>query len=300
MTENALIRLTDWIGRSETREEVVEAARAQGLAAALGCADAGSGIGSDAYAQGQALPPVWHWLYFWPLAARAAIGHDGHPKLGGFLPPIALPRRMWAGSRIDFFAPLKIGQSVRRTSTIADVQPKQGRSGTLVFLKLRHEYHSDEQRLLVDEQDIVYREAAPAGAPASAPTPAPALAPADPAWCQEIVPDEALLFRYSALTFNAHRIHYDYPYATQQEGYSGLVVHGPLIATLLLEHLRARLAQSAPGKRIVHFAFRALSPLVHTDRFAVCAEPAEQLGEFHLWARRSDGALCMQATARIA
>jgi len=282
-------RLADWIGRSETRDDQITAAPVAAMSATLDRDD-------PPPQPGDALPPLWHWLYFLPRPLRRDLGPDGHAKLGGFLPPVPLPRRMWAGSQLQFHQPLRVGDAVRRDSRIADVQVKRGRSGTLVFVKVRHEIGGPQGLAITEFHDIVYRAAPVAGAAAAPTTPAPP----DPAWVRDIVPDAPLLFRYSALTFNGHRIHYDHPYVTQVEGYAGLVVHGPLIATLLLEHLRDRLAAERPGSSILGFEFRALQPTVHTERFAVCAEPLADGCKVRLWARKPDGSLTMDASATIA
>jgi len=282
-------RLADWIGRSETRDDHITEAPVAAMSATLDRDD-------PPPRPGDALPPLWHWLYFLPRPLRRDLGLDGHAKLGGFLPPVPLPRRMWAGSQLQFHQPLRVGDAVRRDSRIADVQVKRGRSGTLVFVKVQHEISGPQGLAITEFHDIVYRAPPAAGSAAAPTTPAPP----DPAWVRNIVPDEALLFRYSALTFNGHRIHYDHPYVTQVEGYAGLVVHGPLIATLLLEQLRDRLAAERPGTSIVGFEFRAVQPTVHTERFAVCAEPLADGREVRLWARKPDGSLTMDATATIA
>ncbi len=286
--ESDMQRLAEWIGRSESRTDLITAAPVAALAATLDRDEAPP-------AAGDALPPLWHWLYFLPRPLRREIGADGHPRLGGFLPPVPLPRRMWAGSQLQFHRALRIGEAVTRVSRIADVKVKSGRSGSLVFVKVQHELSGADGLAITDVHDIVYREAAQPGAPAAVGV----QAPPDPAWVREIVPDEVLLFRYSALTFNGHRIHYDHPYVTQVEGYAGLVVHGPLIATLLLDHLRDRLAAQQPSRVIRGFEFRALSPIVHTERFAVCAEPQADGRSVRLWARKTDGTLCMDAIATL-
>ena len=284
-----MARLADWIGHSESWQDAITAAPVASLSATLGRDDPAPVVDG-------ALPPLWHWLYFLPQASRRDIGADGHPKLGGFLPPVPLPRRMWAGSQLQFHQPLRIGETVTRVSRIADVKVRTGRSGTLVFVKVAHELSGAQGLAITDVHDIVYRAAAVPGAATAAPTQAPAGA----AWVRDIAPDEVLLFRYSALTFNSHRIHYDRPYATQIEGYAGLVVHGPLIATLLLDHLRDRLAEQRSNAVIRNFEFRALHPVLHIDRFAVCADPHADGGTVRLWAHNAAGALCMDATATIA
>ena len=279
-----LAHLASWIGRTETATDMVAATPARALAATLDRADAAPQAGDP-------LPPLWHWLYFLPLARESELGPDGHPRRGGFLPPVSLPRRMWAGGRLELLAPLRIGDTVTRTSRIADVASKAGRSGTLVFVKVRHEIARDGLPLLVEEQDLVYRDPPRAGEPA----PALRQAPAQSQWTREIVPDDVLLFRYSALTFNGHRIHYDRRYATMVEGYPGLVVHGPLIATLLLDLLR----RERPDAAVRRFVFRAVHPTFDTAPFFVCGREAGD-GSIALWARDAHGTLAVEAQAWVA
>ena len=181
-----------------------------------------------------AIAPLRHWLYFLPLYRRSEVGPDGHALRGGFLPPVPLPRRMWAGGRLEFRRPVRVGDAIERTSTIVKVDAKEGRTGALVFVLVRHEIGAAGEVAIVEEHDIVYREAPRAGEP----PPAKKAAPANPDWRRDVVPDDVLLFRYSALTFNGHRIHYDRRYVTEVEGYPGLIVHGPLIATLLADLAR--------------------------------------------------------------
>jgi len=240
------------------------------------------------YIAGEALPPPWHWLFFLSMGTLADAGPDGHPKRGGFLPPVPLPRRMWAGSRMTFFSPLRVGDEVERVSRILDVTSKEGRSGALVFVKVRHEISRGDVRLLTDDHDIVYRGLPPPLEPSAAAK----AAPADHAFEREIRPDPVLLFRYSALTFNSHRIHYDHPYVTKVEGYPGLIVHGPLIATLLLDLV----LRQSPRTVIRSFEFRAAKPLFDTAPFFVCGRP-ENGGRVALWAKNAEGELCMDAVA---
>lgn len=275
--------LSQWIGKCETREDLVTVAPVVALAATLDCPD-------PAPRPGDALPPCWHWLYFLPVHAQDTIGADGHPKRGGFLPPVPLPRRMWAASRMTFVHPIRVGSTLNRTSRIADVQAKTGRSGPLVFVRVQHELSDADGIALVEDHDIVYRAMPLAGE--SLP-PAPA-ARTDEQFCRRIMPDPVLLFRYSALTFNGHRIHYDRSYVTQEEGYPGLVVHGPLIATLLLEQLR----RAYPGGRVKAFEFKAISPLFDTAHFEVCGRLDGDIAT--LWARGAQGQLAVQATATMA
>ncbi|MEQ1519356.1 MAG: MaoC family dehydratase N-terminal domain-containing protein, partial [Usitatibacteraceae bacterium] len=223
------MNLAEWIGRAEVAADVVTATPFAAMSAMLD-------LTSDRPLAGTPLPPLWHWLYFLPLARQSEIGPDGHPKRGGFLPPVPLPRRMWAGSQFEFTQSLHIGDAIERSSTIVDVTEKTGRTGPLVFVKVKHEIRRNHEAsvALTEYHDIVYREAPRADDPVLVPQPAPL----NSAWRREWAPDDVLLFRYSALTFNGHRIHYDRRYVTDVEGYPGLIVHGPLIATLLLELLR--------------------------------------------------------------
>jgi len=278
--------LTEWIGKSEEVADVVTATPFAALAATLDRAP-------ERPAAGTPLPPLWHWLYFLPLHRQSDIGADGHAKRGGFLPPVPLPRRMWAGSQFEFHAPLRVGDSITRTSTIAEVTEKSGRTGPLVFVKVRHEIRrSDAEAVALTEiHDIVYREAAKPDDVA----PPPKAAPESSTWERKWVPDDVLLFRYSALTFNGHRIHYDRRYVTETEGYPGLIVHGPLIATLLLDLLR----REWPEADVTRYEFRAIRPLFDLHPFAVCGEPQADGKSVRLWARDYEGFLTMDATAVI-
>jgi 3-methylfumaryl-CoA hydratase len=269
----------DWIGRTEERDDVAAAAPLVSLAALLDRDD-------PPPRDGDAAPPLAHWLYFLPAYRQSQAGADGHASRGEFLPPVPLPRRMWAGSRLEFLKPLRVGSRVRRVSRIVDVVAKEGRSGALVFVTVRHEVSDETGLVLSDEHDIVYRGESGASPPMTpAPTPA--------AWQREIHPDPLLLFRYSAVTFNGHRIHYDQPYATQVEKYPGLVVHGPLIATLLVDLL----ARNRPQTTLRSYAFRALRPLFDTANFLTCGLPDEAKRSARLWTRDAAGALTMDATA---
>ena len=272
-----------WIGRRENRDDRATAAPLTGMAATLD-------HDSAAYDHGDVVPPLWHWTYFLPAPRQSQLGPDGHPLKGGFLPPIPLPRRMWAGSRVEFLRPLCVGDRISRESTIADISFKEGRTGPLAFVKVRHETSNDHGLAVVEQQDIVYRNQPKPAEPAASPTPAPDGAQ----WTRKIQPTTPLLFRYSALTFNGHRIHYDRPYAEREEGYSGLVVHGPLIATLLLDLLRREL----PNARVAEYDFRAVRPLLDTSDFAVCGK-VQKDGTVTLWAQDSEGWLATSATARL-
>ena len=275
--------LKAWIGRSETGLDTIGATPVVALTATLDRPPAPVEAGTP-------LPPLWHWLYFLPMHRQSEIGADGHALRGGFLPPVPLPRRMWAGSQLEFRTPIRVGDRVARTSTIADVSIKDGRSGPLVFVKVRHELrcNDDAEPALVEFHDIVYREAQQPGDAA----PPPQAAPDTAAWRRKVVPDDVLLFRYSALTFNGHRIHYDRRYVTEVEGYPGLVVHGPLIATLLLDLLR----REQPDADVASFRFKAVRPTFDLHPFHVHGAPQGD-GRVHLWAADHEGWLTMDATA---
>lgn len=275
--------LTAWVGRTDVRRDVITAAPLAAMAATLDRDD-------PPPVDGASVPPLWHWCYFLPLARESEIGSDGHPKRGGFLPPVPLPRRMWAGGRLTFARALAVGEHVTRTSRIASVDTKHGRTGPLVFVTVHHDYDGAQGHALHEEHDIVYRDLPAAGSAA----PVALRAPADADYAREIVPDPVLLFRYSALTFNGHRIHYDRDYVTKTEGYPGLVVHGPLIATLLLDLL----ARERPALRVRAFDFRAVSPLFDIHRFRVCGRD-EGGGRHALWAVDHEGALAMNASALV-
>ena len=278
--------LKGWIGRTESRADLVSATPVQGLSAMLDRDDPEPGAGDP-------MPPCWHWLYaFTPIPRQSALGPDGHPNRGGFLPPVPLPRRMWAGSRIEFRSPLRVGELLQRNSTIVDVSGKEGRSGSLVFVRVRHEIGNGSGLSLIEEQDIVYRDDPKPGEPAPAAKPAPV----DCDFRRSIQPDPTLLFRYSALMHNGHRIHYDRPYAIEVEGYPGLVVHGPLIATLLLDLLRRNL----PHATLERFEFRAVSALFDVAAFEVCGRREIDGKTVRLWAQNEEGGLAMDATAMLA
>lgn len=285
----ALTKLQSWQERSETMSDIITAAPLRALSATLDRDD-------PAPEDGSAVPALWHWLYFLPHARQSEIGPDGHARRGGFLPPVPLPRRMWAGGRLRWEAgnPLRVGKQVQRVSTIRSVQHKTGRSGELLFVLVEHRFSNQDGLALTEEHDIVYRAAARPGDPEPPPQQPPLADQA--AWSRTIVPDDILLFRYSALTFNGHRIHYDRRYVTQVEGYPGLIVHGPLIATLLLDLLRRQLS----GARVVAFDFKALRPTFDLHPFSVHGKPREDGRTIDLWAQDHEGLLTMQATATVA
>ena len=276
-----------WVGRSDTVHDIIGATPVVALTATLDHPAA-------PVLPGRALPILWHWLYFLPMHRQSEIGADGHAKRGGFMPPVPLPRRMWAGSQFEFHAPVRVGDAVARTSTITDVTQKQGRSGKLVFVAVRHELRcnsaaADSQPALVELHDIVYREAKQ---PADV-EPTPVAAATGATWQRVIVPDAVLLFRYSALTFNGHRIHYDRKYVTEVEGYPGLIVHGPLIATLLMDLLR----RNAPDAQIASFKFKAVRPTFDLHPFKVNGQRDGKTVK--LWAQDHEGWLTMDAVATL-
>ena len=289
MEPHTLEHLAQWIGKSESVDDVVTAAPMRALSATLDYPDC-------LLNKGAFLPELWHWLYFLPHARQSEIGPDGHPRRGGFMPPIPLPRRMWAGSRLHWLTPLRLGQAITRASTIESITHKTGHSGGLLFVLVKHVISNPDGVALIEEHDIVYRCAPNPDEKPINPTPAPTNAK----WFKAITPDAVLLFRYSALTFNGHRIHYDHPYATEVEAYPGLVVHGPLLATLLVDLVR----QSIPGCTLSHFEFRAIRPTYDTHPFQIGAKPdleRDPSGKtIAVWAQDYEGWLTMQATAVLA
>lgn len=277
MTQKKDDEFTSWIGTTQTSVDQITRSPLSLLAATLDRQES------------ERLQVPWSWFYFLPNTPTEELGVDGHPMRQGFLPPITLPRRMWAGSRIETTAIVpRVGDSIRRISTIRSIERKRGGSGDLIFLGLEHEVTSNAGLLLREQQDLVYRDAPVPGA-----VPAPGKAArTDAKWSREVVPTSTLLMRFSALTFNAHRIHYDLDYATQEEGYPGLVVHGPLIATLLLDLVYRHL----PDIRVKQFTFRAVRPLFATAPFKVCASLTPRLNQIDLWACDSAGFVTTEAS----
>ncbi len=278
-----LSMLRQWVDKTEQRSDLIAPAFAAALAAMID--------GPQQPQAGDALPPLWHWIYFWTVCKQSEVGDDGHPKRGGFLPPVPLPRRMWAGGRLRFNAPLAVGSQAVKTSRIASVDLKHGRTGPLAFVTVSHDIAVDGEVKVVEEHDIVYREMPQPGAAPVAPKPAPAGAQ----WMRRVDPDPVLLFRYSALTFNGHRIHYDRSYVTDVEGYPGLIVHGPLIATLLADLL----AREMPQAVLREFNFRAIGSLFDIEGFALCGKPSADGKSVALWAQNLRGELAMQAEALL-
>ncbi|PCJ34420.1 MAG: acyl-CoA dehydrogenase [Cellvibrionales bacterium] len=277
MTEINLEHLKQWEGKQESCDDVISLATAQAMAATLDW--------QDLPQTGDALAKPGHWLHFLAMARQSAISTDGHPKKGGFLPPVPLPRRMWASGNVDFHQALTIGDAVRRVSTVKSVTHKQGGSGNLVFVVVEHEIFSGETLAISDTQNLVYREDPAPGAPA----PKPMTPKFEAQFSRTVMPDPVLLFRFSALTFNSHRIHYDRNYAMNEEGYAGLVVHGPLSATLLLDLVRNEL----PDVEIAHYDYRAVRPLIDGNAFQIQGCRSDE--GLNLWVVDHDGAMTMQA-----
>lgn len=280
MSKVDIDHLQTWVGRSELREDNLVAAPVDRLSATL---DHPSSLAGPA----GILPPCWHWLYFHDAEPISGLGADGHPRRGGFLPPVPLPRRMWAGSRVTFLSPLMLGDVARKQSTIIDIRQRHGGSGALLFVTLKHEVFVNDKLVIEEIQDLVYRDGditrrktlpAPDGAQ----------------WHRKLTPDSVMLFRYSALTFNSHRIHYDRNYATEEEGYPSLVVQGPLTATLLLDLLRRR----QPTTTLAWFEFRAVAPVLEGLELTLQGRRDGEL--IALWASDAEGSLAMEARARVA
>lgn len=280
MTELDLALLERWQGRQESSEDLLALTPVRALAATLDRDPA-------AHAEGAILPPLYHWLYFPSLARSSELAADGHARKGGFMPPVPYPRRMFAGARIDYHGVLRIGSRVRRIATIASVSAKEGRSGPLAFVTVRYELSDDEGLKLVEEQDIAYRPASASKAPPARPEPAVP----EPDFGREITPDETLLFRFSALTFNAHRIHYDLPYA-RGEGYPALVVHGPLTAMLLADLV----VRETGAETLKHFSFRAKSAFFLGERMTLVGRRAGS--DIELAALDAHGRVGLTAAAR--
>ena len=263
------VKPTDWLGRKERSRDEISDNLVRRIAATF------SETPPEA---GAALPMLWHWAFFHDPVAESGLGADGHPARGGFLPPAEGRNRMWAGGRLEFIKPLMVGAAAERVSTIVKVEEKVGRTGALLFVTVKHEYMQHGELAILEEHDIVYREPTPPRLFDSS-----ALSAAD--WSEEVVPSSTLLFRYSAVTFNGHRIHYDWPYVTEEEGYAGLVVHGPLIATLTLRAFQ----HANPQARIRKFSHRGVRPLIAPYPFAVSGRITEP-GRAELWASNQNGA----------
>lgn len=273
--------LRGWVGKQHIMEQMLDPFQARGLAGLLDHEQA-PGVG-------EALPLPWHWTYFLDTPTRTNTGIDGHPQRGGFLPPVPLPRRMWAAGRLQVDSPLLVGQPARKVSTVRSVELKEGKTGPLIFVNLDHELYQGGCLCLREEQSLVYRQASIVPAP----LPSGELAPVMADWSHIVTPDPVLLFRFSALTYNGHRIHYDRDYATQQEFYPALVVHGPLLVTLLLDLLLREL----PKAKIKEFRFRAMRPAFDTDVIRLCGQV--EGSHVRLWTIDPQGMIGMSASAVI-
>ena len=274
----------EWVGREQTADDLISPDRVAALAATLDL--------DRAPAPGDALPPGWHWMFFNPFAPRRELGPDGHPRRGGFLPPVPLTRRMWAGGRLAYSRNLIVGAKVERKSTISKVETKTGRGGQLVFVTVSHRLSCNGEECVAEDQDLVFLAPASPGSPTPPLTPAPDGAQ----WSKSVEPDTTLLFRYSALTSNGHRIHYDQHYARHEEHYPDLIVHGPLTATLLQNFAR----EIRPDARLARFEFRGVHPLFVSSPFMLEAkDSANEPDALELWARGASGELAMRASARF-
>jgi 3-methylfumaryl-CoA hydratase len=282
MTQN-LEDLKKWVGEKETDIDYVTVPSVHRLAATLDR--------EDAMPQpGEPLPIGWHQILFPRVVRHSQIGPDGHPARGDFLPPVPLPRRMFAGKRNTFYAPLHVGDEVRRESVIQSVAPKQGRTGQMVFVTVKTDIYSPRGLAITEEQDIVYREEPDPNAPPPPPQKAPGIA----VWSRTVTSDSVMLFRYSALTFNSHRIHYDYPYVTQVEKYPTLVMNGGLTTLLVFE-----LAREHARTPIRSIASRNVRPMFVDRPIAVCGEPSADGRSARLWTLDDTGALSLSAEAEF-
>ena len=274
----------EWIGRSQSSTDFLTLAPLKGLAATLDKKKVD-------FSPGDKLPSLWHWLYFLDPAKQSNLANDGHAERGNFLPPIPLPGRMWGGSRFEFHKPLHAGEEIQRKSTIKSIAIKEGRSGQLAFVTVSHEIGKKGEIAISEEHDIVYRNHAKPNKMA----PSGNIAPTESDYAKTIIPDSILLFRYSALTFNGHRIHYDREYVTNEEGYPGLLVHGPLLATLIADLV----SEQFPGKNLTRFEFKAMNPVFDLNAFHVCGINPNQNGQLELWIKDHADVLCMKASATL-
>lgn len=270
-----------WIGKKEIHHDYCNARPIQMMQALL----------NEPEKNPKELPHLYHWFYFLPVVDGQEIAEDGHPKKGSFLPPIPFPKRMWAGGRLQFLTPILINQAIRRQSEILKVEFKSGKSGDMYFVTVKHSIYADDALAIVEEHDIVYRDISkqPQIQSITSQSPTPTIESRNYSFKKQFRIDEVTLFRYSAITFNGHRIHYDRPYATQTEGYPGLIVHGPLLATLLLHTLK----KENPNKDISTFEFRAVNPVFDFNTFEICADV--QSDQTELWIEKEHGQVCMKA-----
>lgn len=271
------VNLQDWVGRQQRVTDFISAAHAKKIAYS---------VNAPVPAEGGELPHLWHWAYFIEAAPLDELGDDGHPARGGFLPPADNRNRMWAGGRLNFVRNLVIGKEATCLTTIKAVVEKEGRTGKLLFVTLEHRYEQEGELCISEEQDIVYREPSPPKLVGDMPAPTAE-------WSHDVEPTPVMLFRYSAVTFNGHRIHYDYPYTNAVEGYPGLVVHGPLIATKVLQSF----TEANPQKEVGYFAFRGVRPLLGSDAFKVEGAFTDE-GAAELWAQQG-GTIAQKAEVKF-
>lgn len=287
ITPASLEALQSWVGRSETVTDVVTVPLAERLMATL------ESPRSTTFTRGVEFPQMWYSVLFPRVVSRSQLGRDGHPALGDFLPPVPLPKRMFAGKRIQFLAPIRVGDELARTSTIASVTPKQGSSGPLVFVTMRHTISNAAGTVVVEEQDIVYRNSS-LGEGTGSVTASPISTFKATRRSSSIVADAVTLFRYSALCFNGHRIHYDYPYATEVEGYPRLVVNGSLSALFAAEHVHAAWG----GAGLAGITTRNTAPLFEGESFYVESRGGDRPGEIAFWVVTETGKTTLQGSAK--
>lgn len=277
MVDIDLEELKSWIGKTECAEDMIDVRRARQMQATLDQ--------NPTLQTGDALPSLWHWIYFPTEVPLSKLGREGHPELGDFLPPVPLPRRMWAGGRFQFHRPLRLGEQAQKVSTVKDIKVKSGRTGTLCFVTVQHQTCAGDDHCFTEEYDIVYRE----DPVPDTKTPPPVAPPGDAEWEREILPSAVLLFRYSALTFNGHRIHYDRDYCRDVEGYPGLVFHGPLTGTLLINLAE----EKNPGRTVARYSFRAVSPMFDTSPVVLAGKSTPEGAQ--LWANPLGGGVGVSA-----
>ncbi len=270
--------LDQWIGKTETNEDYISAGQANLMCATMGLL--------KTLKKGDELPALWHWIYFLSAKVPNELGLDGHPKLGGFLPPVKLPMRMWAGGRFVFYRPIKIGDVAIKKSKVEAIKHKQGKTSDLCFITVSHSIFIDDQICIREEHDIVYKNA-----PKTNDVRTPIEPPKKIDWHRKVITNPTLLFRYSALTFNGHRIHYDREYAKTTELYPNLVVHGPLIATLLANFSTEKLDKQT----LKSFEFKALAPIFDQAPFYLNARHNNNI--VNLWASDVNGGLALKAKA---
>ena len=287
MTALDLDDLRTHIGRTQTATDMIQPGPANLLRLALGRPE-------PEYREGDLLPPAWLALYFLPRVASDALRPDGSPRDTGVVPPLALPRRMFAGERVRFHGAVRVGESLRRETRLADISVKHGGTGTLVFATVTSRVYASGGLVVEEERRTVFREEVKAGDRNQAPR--RESPPGDTPWRRSVTPDPVLLFRFSALTFNSHRIHYDRAWAMDVEGYPGLVVHGPLTTTLLIDFAR----DQNPGRRIAAYTTQARAPLFDTAPFELRGRPAAGGQGCELWAVTPEGTIAVSAEVELA